>query len=274
MKRIFAYIVFLFLVTTLTASAAGVSIAQITDVHIGDDEVPNSDPLECLNSAIMSINSRKDIDFVVFTGDNIDKSTPANLKIFCKTARKLNKPYYIIMGNHDAHKIAGIPKDTYMSIIKKANKYQPKAESNFNFSINKYLEAVFVDGVTINVPSTHGFFTDDTIMWLKKTIRKNKNKEILIFQHFPIIPPANNPSHEILEVTNEKNVLLLSKNILLVASGHYHIGKVTVDDDGIYHISTPSLLHERQYRIIRVNYEKSRFTCPKKFEVKTELVDI
>ncbi len=275
MKRIFAYIFILFFAATLSVGAKTITIAQMTDVHIGDVESEKTQhSLQYLKEAIEAINARNDIDFVVFTGDNVDKSRPSDLKTFCVTARKLNKPYYVIMGNHDAHKVAGIPKDTYMHYIDIANKYQKSDAMNFQIPVTSDIQAVFLDGVVPNIPSSHGYFSEETIAWFRKVVKKNKHKKLIVFQHFPLVPPRDEPSRTILHSADYKNILLLNDNILLIASGHYHQAKVQTDENGIVHISTPSLLSEAQYAIIKINYDEVFCGCPKNFKVDVEFLDI
>ena len=272
MKKIFLSVFILFFAITLGANATSVRIAQLTDVHIGPKEdTKTATSIAKLKSAIEDINTRKDIDAVVFTGDNIDKSNVKDLKTFCEIVRHLNKPYYVLLGNHDAYKISGIPQEDYMKVIKKINKNQKTINSNFVFSVNKDIEAICLDGATPNIPSGHGFFGEETIKWFKKTLLKNRDKEIVIFQHFPLVAPEEQKQLRLLEPDEYTSILENNRNILLVASGHYHVSKITIDENGVHHISSPSLLISSQYRIIEIDYNKHDKKC---FEVKTELVDV
>lgn len=272
MKKILLAIFIIFFAFTLSANAACVRIAQLTDVHIGPKEDgKTATSIDKLQAAVDSINCRKDIDVVVFTGDNIDKSNVNDLKTFCKIVRKLNKPYYIMVGNHDAYNVSGIPHEEYMKVIKLINKNQKTTKTSFTFPINGDIQAICIDATTPNIPSGHGFFSDDTIAWFKQTLKKNKNKEIVIFQHFPLVAPEEQKQLRLLDPDEYESILDNNKNILLVASGHYHVGAVNTDCNGVYHISTPSLLMSAQYRIIEIDYKKGGH---KKYELKTELVDV
>lgn len=265
----------MFFALTLNVSAKTVTIAQLTDIHLGCGKTGDKEEaMRHFKEAIAQINANKDIDFVAITGDNIDTSKPKGLKEFCLSARAIKKPYYIIMGNHDAHKVAGIPKDTYMLCVNKLNKYQKKDDANYQFAINNDLQAVFLDGVVPNVPSSHGYFSEDTVTWFRKIVKENKHKKLLVFQHFPIVPPRDEPARTILHSTEYGNVLLLNNNILLIASGHYHQARVQTDENGTTHISTPSLLSEAQYAIIKVTYDDGFCSYPKNFKVDVEFKDV
>lgn len=272
MKKIVLNIFILFFATTLCANAASVKIAQFTDVHIGPkDDAKTATSIDKLKAAVQSVNCRKDIDVVVFTGDNIDKSNTKDLKTFCGIVKHLNKPYYVLLGNHDAYKFSGIPKEDYMKVIKQINKNQKTLNSNFTFAVDKNIQSICLDASTPNIPSSHGFFSDETLKWFKKTLKDNRDKEIIVFQHFPLIQPEEQKQLRLLDPDEYISILENNRNILLVASGHYHVGAVNIDNNGVYHISTPSLLMNSQYRIIEIDYNKHD---KKSFDIKTEIVDV
>lgn len=232
------------------AVAAQLNIIQVTDVHFISDQP------EILTDTVKRINEIKDVDLIIFTGDNTDKSNAADLKKFLTIVSKLNRPYYILLGNHDAYKIGGIAKDTYMEYVKKYNKYQPSAQANFTISPAAGIEIVCLDGATPMAPSSHGYFNQKTLTYFDKVLAKNKRNKVLVFQHFPIIPPLDHYQHTVLEVENYWNVINKYDNIVLIASGHYHNAKTTVDDRGIYHISAGSLGKERKFKKIEIIYSK------------------
>ncbi|UKI42183.1 MAG: metallophosphoesterase [Candidatus Melainabacteria bacterium] len=86
-----------------------------------------------LKWAIDELNKMNDLDFVVFLGDNIEKSNKESLKSFLNIVNSLNKPYYLVLGNQDAHKIAGITKDEYIDVVLNYNKNQKAFSSNYMF---------------------------------------------------------------------------------------------------------------------------------------------
>ncbi|MDD3419245.1 MAG: metallophosphoesterase [Candidatus Gastranaerophilales bacterium] len=275
MKKFFIYVSILFLFLSATADAKTIKIAQITDTHIGsvtDDKT--SDSIENLKKAIISVNKQKDIDLVVFTGDNIDKSKMEDLEIFCKTIKKLKKPYYVILGNHDAYKAAGIAPKTYMHIVNKSNPYQKTDALSYAVTINDDIKALMVSGITPNIQSSHGFFSEETMAWIKQTLQKNRHRTVIIFQHFPLMPPTEDKEREVLYADQYLYLLIRNPNILFLASGHYHTDKIQTDQNGITHISTPSLVNEKQYRIIEIEYAKTPLCKGKNYQIKTSLVDI
>jgi hypothetical protein len=87
-------------------------------------------------------------------------------------------------------------------------------------------------------------------------LTKNSKRPVVIFQHFPVEYPADavktRKSHETYKVEDYREILQRHKNVLAVISGHFHVNSETMKD-GIYHISTPSLLTmPNSYKIIDI----------------------
>ena len=140
-------ILFLFFSLTYIANAKDLKFAQIADVHFSLSQELNSK--QSLKWAVDELNKIEDLDFVVFLGDNIDKSNKEILKSFLNIVSGLNKPYYIVLGNRDAHKISGITKDEYMEIVLNDNKNQKIYSSNYMFIPKNpdYKDLWFVTGI-------------------------------------------------------------------------------------------------------------------------------
>ena len=89
---------------TVTATPVPPSVNTIRFVTIGDTHITSdatTDQYQRLTKAVNYINSRTDIDFVVELGDVADSATSANFASAKSILDGLNKPYYVIEGNHD-----------------------------------------------------------------------------------------------------------------------------------------------------------------------------
>lgn len=278
MKKI---ILILFLFFTISpVFAKELNIVQVTDVHLstsGQTESNRdlSESVKNLKLAVLSINKLKKIDFVMFSGDLIDQSNPEQLVEFFKIVKNLKYPYYVLMGNHDVHSISGMSKDVFLEIVSKSNPNQKKATGNYCFYPKKGFMVAVVDGAVPMMPSAHGYFSHSSITWLDKILKDNEDEAVIIFQHYPIMPPRYNPSHEVLNAKQYNTILNKHNNVILIASGHFHTAKVQKDDKGIIHISTPALINaEREYRVINIKYKKPLFSDVKNIEVNTFLKSI
>lgn len=278
MKKIILTILLFFMISPVFAKE--LNIVQVTDIHLSTSGQTESgrnvtDSAKNLKLAVLSINKLKKVDFVMFSGDLIDQSDPKQLVEFFKIVRELKHPYYVLMGNHDVHSIAGMPKEMFLEIVSKANPNQKKATENYAFYPKRGFIVAVVDGAVPMMPSAHGYFSHNALTWLDKTLTENEKEAVIIFQHYPLIPPRDNPSHEVLNTKQYNTILGKHQNVILIASGHFHAKKVQKDENGVIHISTPALINaEREYRVINIKYDKPLFSDVKNIEVNTFLKSI
>jgi len=246
----------LLLLLTQGVYAKDIKFIQITDSHFsreGKDytqrDVENS--ARVLEKTIEDINTIPNVDFVAFTGDNIDTANAADLKSFLMMANKLNVPYYIVIGNHEVFKSQKLDKVEYMRIVRKySDSYKPKS-SNYVFEKNGIVFMV-VDGAKEVIPGPAGYYKKDTLKWFDKQLITYKNRKVVILQHFPIVEPYHNRSHTTYNVKDYETVLNKHKNVIAILSGHFH-GNAENMKNGVYHISTPALVEPpHNFKIIEI----------------------
>lgn len=241
---------------TQNVLAKDIKFVQITDSHFsmsGKDytqaEVGGSSGV--LNKTIKDINSISNIDFVVFTGDNIDQADEAELKKFLKTANKLKYPYYVVIGNHEVFKSQNLNKKEYMKIVSKYSKNCRHKSANYVFEKDGIVFMV-VDGAKEIIPGPAGYFKKDTLKWLDKKLTQYRCSKVVIFQHFPIVEPYYNRTHTTYNREAYEEVLKKHNNVIAIFSGHYHAnGEQMVN--GVYHVSTPALVSPpHDYKIVEI----------------------
>jgi predicted phosphodiesterase len=135
--------------------------------HTGDDGYRR------LKRAINYIDGRSDVDFVVILGDIVDSATTNNFATAKDLLSKLNKPYYIIPGNHDIG-----------SSISKFEGFFGPAEKIVD--IGDY-QLIFV-GISKDSNRMNHWsfdFSNSTI---------DKNKPTIIFDHGPVQPKPGKTS--------------------------------------------------------------------------------
>lgn len=273
MKRFFKTICAfsaIFILIASSCNAKEIKFVQITDSHFAaiksdysQEEVEYSQTT--LGKTVRDINSLKNVDFVMFTGDNIDKSNEDDLKGFLKVANKLKFPYYMVIGNHEVFKSQKFDKKEYLKVASKYSRCFKEKKPNYVFT-KKGVVFIVVDGTKEVIPGPAGYYRKDTLIWLDKQLTKYKNEQVVIFQHFPIEPPCYNRTHATYNVEAYKDVLKKHKNVIAIISGHYHVnGEKTVD--GVYHISTPALVCDpHDYKIIELDIKNK-----KDFKIYTQL---
>lgn len=255
----------LFLTVILITShvlAKEVKFIQISDSHFSNNkseatqrEVENSKSV--LEKTIADINTIPDVDFVMFTGDNIDQANTDDLKTFLKMANKLKFPYCVVIGNHEVFKSQDLTKKEYMKIVSKYSKTCRPKGPNYVFFKNGFVFIV-VDGAKEVIPGPAGYFKQDTLKWFDKKLTQYKGHDVIVFQHFPIVDPYFNRTHTTYNKKEYEEVLKKHKNVIAIFSGHYHAnGEQMVN--GVYHASAPALVESpHNYKIVEIEIKQNQ----------------
>ena len=250
-KNIFLSLLFCFLIQC-TVFANTIKFAQISDAHFIKNDKYRT---EVLQQAVKAINQEKGIEFTVFSGDNIDSPHAEYLPEFIKIANKLNKPYYIIIGNHDVFKNNGLSKEQYLQIVKDNNIFYKYKKPNYVFKKDGFVFIV-VDGAKEIIPGSNGYYKKETLDWLEKQLNKNKNKPVIILQHFPLVSEPEIKSHSVYQKDDYLALIDNYDNVISVIAGHLHMNS-EVMRNGVYHITTPTLLYSPPYyKIITITTTK------------------
>ena len=79
-------------------SAQDMTFALLTDTHISKN---NKAPAQALIEVIKEVNANEAIEFVLVTGDISEEGDFVSLTAAKELLDQLNKPYYVIPGNHE-----------------------------------------------------------------------------------------------------------------------------------------------------------------------------
>lgn len=247
-KFIILFLMILGLLVSEAANAGEIKFVQVTDTHVSKQ---NAYSQEVLKAAVKDINALDNISFVVFTGDNIDSSKFENLEVFLKIINKLNAPYYIVFGNHDVFKSNGLSKTKYNEMIRSHNWFYRPSKPNYVFKRGEFVFIV-LDGAKETIPGTNGYYRASTLDWFDAQLTRYKKHPVIVFQHFPILPPSEEKSHQVYKPDDYLAVLKRHDNVISIISGHYHMNKEKMEN-GIYHINSPSLIGvPNPYKIIDI----------------------
>lgn len=183
--------------------------AFISDTHIGS---PNGGAEEDLNRTVADINSMKDIDFVVITGDITELGTNQQLLLAKQILDKLQIPYYIIPGNHDT----GWSESGGLSFTN-------------TFGSDKFLfkhKGINFIGCASGpyVRMSDGHVPRDAMNWMQSQLKKIKKDEPVIFlNHYPLDNGMDN-WYQVID-------LLKTKNTILALCGHGHNNRPVKAED-------------------------------------------
>ena len=96
----------LFFISDQPSFSGTLKFAQISDIHFSTVRNDNgykllSQTKPLLTDAINQVNNEKNIDFVMLTGDVIDRPNKESLDGAIQVINTLNYPWYYVVGNHD-----------------------------------------------------------------------------------------------------------------------------------------------------------------------------
>lgn len=241
------------LLLLITSLIFTVSVAQAKDMRFVQVDGAMFNPsneasVKRFEKMIKDINNQRDVDFVVFTGNNISKPQKSFLEGFISKAKSLNSPFYVVIGNKDVNKSKKFAKTDYVKILSKNVRTHKKITStNYTFKRNGIVFVV-VDGAKEVLPSSMGYYRADTLEWLKIQLETNKKSKVIILQHFPIVPPSKRESHYTYKPENYMEIISKYNNIKAVISGHFDINSEK-NIQNILHITTADA---PKYRVIDI----------------------
>lgn len=246
-----------------TNTAAGLKFAQLSDIHFLADgsnttfKMTGESP-RLLDDAISQINEYNDIDFVMFTGDLIDKSFEKELKAFLPHVEKLNAPWYFAFGNHDRCVGGYLNTLVYLDMVRNSNPDFKFKKAYYSFAPKKNYKVIVLDNIITDEITSNGYIDEEQLKWLKKELDSSKNDTVLIFMHVPVIEPFASPNHKMRNGIVLKQLIESYKNPIGVFQGHYHAAKITQHDNVLY-VNSPALVsYPNAFRVVSVTNHKDK----------------
>lgn len=243
--------------------ANSLRFAQVSDVHFMQNasnttfKMVGESP-RLLDDAVAQINERDDIDFVMFTGDLIDKSFEKELRAFLPHVQKLNAPWYFAFGNHDRCVGGYLTTLVYLDMVRNANPDFKFKKAYYSFEPKKNYKVIVLDDIITDEITSNGYIDDEQLKWLKKELDSSKKDTVLIFMHVPVIEPFASPNHKLRNAIALKQLIESYKNPIGVFQGHYHAAKITRHDNVLY-VSSPALVsYPNAFRFVNVTNYKDK----------------
>ena len=199
MKKGVYIILFILLFFCQVGFGQKLTFAFLTDLHVS----PKSTSDTALHQIVDEIN-KTEYDFVVVTGDLTNTGSNAELDAVSNALSHLNKPYYVIPGNHETNwsESAGLQFNRLFG------------NDRFLFRKNKFLMVGLNTGPFMKMGD--GLVKQEDLQWLSRELSQTKNgKERLIaFNHYPLSDGLSNWDR----VTG----ILKKNNCILSFCGHGH----------------------------------------------------
>ena len=253
----------MFLGVQCYSSTSSLKFAQLSDTHFytGTDNttykmIGRSGDL--LDDAIAQINETPNVNFVMFTGDLIDKPFEKELSAFLPHTEKINAPWYFSFGNHDTMFGGYLNPKLYMELVNKYNKNYKFEKTYYSFVPQKGYKAIVLDSIIRDRLTSNGRIGETQLEWLDNEIKNSPKDTILIFMHVPIIEPFNSPNHRLEDADKVEEILNKYKNPIAVFQGHYHVAKITQKENIVY-VSCPAMVtYPNAFRMITINNYRNK----------------
>jgi len=241
----FLTLLLIFLGICSSVSAKNVRFIQVTDIHMTKNTV------EQVQRFVQDVNANhSDVDFIVFSGDNIDRANPKDLDLFLDTIKPIKVKKYVLVGNHDLMKTQDMTSKYYMKQVKKKLGLYHSKKPNYVFKEGKLI-FITMNGVKEVIPGPNGYYRKQELEWLDKKLTQYKDKKVVIIQHFPLFD-SRTKGHSLYKKNEYLDVLKKHNNVIAIISGHYHENKEEIID-GIYQIATKNFAGNHYYKIIEIN---------------------
>ena len=246
-----------------TAANNNLRIAQVSDAHFSTFEENTSYKFlkqspELLDDAIFQLNTSGPYDFVMFTGDLVNKPKVSELESFLEHTKNLNYNWYAINGNHDIAIDGPLTKRKFLDIIKENNTNLKADKNYYAFTPKKRFRVICLDSIIDTRLTSNGAISPAQIEWLKNELDEHQKDVVIICTHVPIWEPFSSPHHKMNNESELKTLLSRYKNPIIVLQGHYHCTRARQFNNIVY-ISTPSLVtYPNAFRVININSNKER----------------
>ena len=213
---------------TQTNPQKTVKFIHITDSHM---DLGDSDSVEAMELMAEFINTNyKDLDFVLFGGDNFNNNTPkmSDAMKFKEIADRLHCPYFSVRGNKESspHGDKQINLETFKAMFCSAKELHVKGK-DWLLETKGY-NILGLDSCIEN--QNNGKYTQETIAFAEEVL--HQNKPTVILNHHPYTNYWGGTQEKdihkyVLNNTDEvQKKLFHYPNLILTLSGHKHIDSV------------------------------------------------
>ena len=261
-----------------TAANNNLRVAQVSDAHFSSFEENTSYKFlkkspELLDDVIFQINTSGPYDFVMFTGDLVNKPKVSELEKFISHANNLVYPWYAIDGNHDISIDGPLTKRKFLETLAASNDNMQQENIYYAFTPKKGFRVICLDSIIDYKLTSNGEISNEEFIWLTQELEKHAKDTVIVCSHVPIIEPFSSPNHKMQNEYEVRKLLKTHKNPLIVLQGHYHTTKI-IQDDNMLVVACPSLVtYPNSFRVVNINSNKQR-TLVDVYLKETNLKDI
>lgn len=242
--------------------------AQLSDLHFssqGDHhDMLSGRAGEFLAKAIVQLNQIQDLDFILISGDLFDTPSWEEFEFFQKSISCLQKPYYIIPGNHDRRDQTSTEGLTRHQFAQHFNPQFEDRPASPDEQVGYWSISVAPNVQLIGLDSTRdqdwgGIIDETQKVWLENELVSCADKLVIVTIHHPLhplVPIDHNPDWTKFVCDNGSDVLELLEQhpqAKIVLTGHHHITKVDQVGQRL-HLACPAMvIYPCVYRTLRID---------------------
>lgn len=229
-------------------------LAHITDVHVA----PHGRATACLKNRsveiladLVSQANELGVNALLFGGDNIDNRGygEADLAAFMAVTGRLQMPWYVQFGNHEAASRRAGRLDKYTFARAVEGRGIGPNKHDFSVSVGQ-VRVIGIDTTLVGTPG--GFVSPETMRFLAREIEACEERHVVVLGHHPLHPAWEPYALESWDreylVANRQDVcaLLASANkVRAYLCGHHHACRIQRvrgrgRSGGFYHLQTAS----------------------------------
>lgn len=252
----------------MNATDKRLKFAQLSDIHLmqaGDCQCwwMTAAPDKVLEQAIAQVNAIPDLDFVVFTGDLVDKADAGSFERFRAIVRQLNVPYYCSVGNHD---IEDVPRAQrvgdrfnrrdFMDWCREQFFCKPAPTGLAEFSVSPMpgVRLIAIDASIGTHPDPQGTIRPQQLEWLQAELDAHPHDVVIVLIHQPPIASMVFRKYRIVPAQAKQlcRVLASHDHVAAVLSGHLHVPKVSARNSTAFMTAPPLIGPVSAFRTIEL----------------------
>jgi len=241
--------------------------AHLTDVHISENDswgTVGKDALTVFRDTIHAINTLEALDFVLITGDLLDKASDTEIEAVQNALAQLEKPWHFTPGNHDgfidpAQPDALTPDEAVHAIDRRIDGHAQK--SYWSRTIKPGIQLIGLDSRYAD--HWNGQIVERQQEWLRSQLEAHRDDLVLVAVHHPLhnLGTYNEelPFSNFIVDQGPEIEAILDKypNAKMVLAGHHHASQIR-PHNGRIHINTAALTgYPCQYRLIHMERTSS-----------------
>jgi len=244
--------------------------AQLSDIHIsslGDRyDMLSGQVADFLANLCHNLNQVEDLDLVLITGDLFDTASQEEFDRFQQAIQNLQKPWYVIPGNHDRqdlNKTGGLTRHQFASHFNpqfEARPTAPEAQAGYwSMTLKPNVQLIGLD--SIRNQDWGGIIDAVQFEWLENELATHADKLIILAVHHPLhvlAPIDHHPDWPGFVCDNASDVLALldhQPQVKIVLTGHHHLAKVDTLGQRL-HLACPAMaIYPCAYRTLRVSQQ-------------------